>query len=216
MDPQRFLGEMRRRIKEQGGDVRHGVEVSGIEDGMAVLTDGERVEGGAFVVAGGAWSPGLARSVGVQLPMQAGKGYSLTMTSPPQTPRTCSILGEAKVAVTPMGKQLRFGGTMEIGGNSLEVSPRRVRGIVKSACRVLPQFSPEDFEGIEPWAGLRPCSPDGLPYLGRGPGEKNVVVATGHSMMGLSLGPVTGKIVAQLVCGEETSVDVGPLELDRF
>ena len=138
------------------------------------------------------------------------------MKAPAQLPRLCSILGEAKVTMTPMGSQVRFAGTMESGGNSLKVSPRRVLGIVKSACRVFPQFKQEDFVGVKPWAGLRPCSPDGLPYLGKVPGRENVIVATGHSMMGLSLGPVTGKLVAEMVVGDEASVDVGKLAVGRF
>jgi D-amino-acid dehydrogenase len=215
MDPVRFLAELRRRILAQGGELRYGCEVKGIEDGNAVLADGERVEGETVVLAGGAWSPEVARSLGVRLSMQSGKGYSLTLKEPVQFPRLCSILAEAKVAVTPMGRELRFGGTMEIGGNALTVAPRRVLGIVKSVCRAFPQFKLEDFEGVKPWAGLRPCSPDGLPYLGRVPGVENVIVATGHSMMGLSLGPVTGKLVAQLVEGEEAGIDVGQLAVGR-
>jgi D-amino-acid dehydrogenase len=215
MDPTRFLDELRRRIGEMGGEIRYAARVEGIEGDEAILESGERVTGSALVVAGGAWSPEVARCVGAKLSMQAGKGYSLTLKNPTRLPELCSILGEAKVAVTPMGGTLRFGGTMEIGGNSLKVSPRRVQGIIKSACRFLPQYTPEDFSGVEPWAGLRPCSPDGLPYLGKVPGAGNVFVATGHSMMGLSLGPVTGKIVAQLVGEEETSVEVGALRVDR-
>lgn len=215
LDPVRFLGELRRRIRAMGGEIRYDAKVDGIEDCAAVLEGGVRVSGAVFVVAGGAWSPEVARSVGVKLSMQAGKGYSLTLEKPALLPELCSILGEAKVAVTPMGERLRFGGTMEIGGNSLKVSPRRVQGIIKSVCRVLPQFSPEDFVDVSPWAGLRPCSPDGLPYLGKVPGGGEVVVATGHSMMGLSLGPVTGKIVAQMICGEETVVDVRALRVER-
>ena len=215
MDPVRFLEELRRRILAEGGEIRYGCEVKGIEDGAAMLANGERVEGESFILAGGAWSPEVAKSLGVRLPMQSGKGYSLTLKKPVQLPRLCSILAEAKVAVTPMGSELRFGGTMEIGGNALTIAPRRVLGIVKSACRFFPQFTQEDFVGVKPWAGLRPCSPDGLPYLGCVPGAENVIVATGHSMMGLSLGPVTGKLVAQLVAGEETVIDVGQLRVGR-
>lgn len=216
LDPQRFLGELRKRIVSGGGELRFGREVVGVEDGEVVLAGGGKVGGKEVVLAGGAWTPEVARSVGVRLPMQAGKGYSLTVDAPVQLPRLCSILGEAKVAVTPMGGRLRFGGTMEIGGNSLKVSPKRVLGIVKSACRVFPQFKQEDFVGVRPWAGLRPCSPDGLPYLGKVPGKEKVIVATGHSMMGLSMGPVTGKLVAEMVTGEESSVDVGKLGVGRF
>ncbi len=216
LDPRRFLAELRKRILGEGGELRFGCEVAGVEDGGVVLRSGEKVKGREIVLAGGAWTPEVARSVGLRLPMQAGKGYSLTMKAPAQLPRLCSILGEAKVTMTPMGSQVRFAGTMEIGGNSLKVSPRRVLGIVKSACRVFPQFKQEDFVGVKPWAGLRPCSPDGLPYLGKVPGRENVIVATGHSMMGLSLGPVTGKLVAEMVVGDEASVDVGKLAVGRF
>ena len=216
MDPDRFLRELRRRIEGRGGEIRHEARVGAVEDRAVVLEDGERLEARQVVVAGGAWSPELAKSMGLSLPMQAGKGYSLTVKNPAQLPRLCSILTEAKVAVTPMGDRMRFGGTMEIGGNSLKVSPRRVQGIIKSACRVFPRFEPEDFEEIKPWAGLRPCSPDGLPYLGWAPGRKDVLVATGHAMMGLSLGPVTGKLVAQMITGEEPLVDVSRLAAGRF
>jgi D-amino-acid dehydrogenase len=216
MDPSRFLDELRRRIVKRGGEIRYHARVRGIEDGRAVLEDGEVVRGGAVVVAGGAWSPELARSLGLRLPMQAGKGYSMTIGKPAQLPELCSILCEAKVAVTPMDGKLRFAGTMEVGANDLSVNPRRVAGIRKAACRVFPRFGMEDFEGVRTWAGLRPCSPDGLPYVGEMPGQKSVFVATGHAMMGLSLGPVTGEVVASLVEGEAPVVAVQKLAVARF
>jgi D-amino-acid dehydrogenase len=131
--------------------------------------------------------------------MQSGKGYSLTLTDPAQLPELCSIFSEAKVAVTPIGNSLRIAGTMEIGGNKLDINPRRVRGIIKSVKEYFPQFKDEDFADVKPWAGLRPCTPDGLPYIGRIPRHDNVIVATGHAMMGLSLGPVTGQLVAKML-----------------
>ena len=91
--------------------------------------------------------------------------------------------------MTPMGGALRFGGTMEIAGLNEDINPVRVRGIIKPFCRYYPDFTPEDFDGIQPWRGLRPCSPDGLPYVGRTARYANLSVATGHAMMGLSLGP---------------------------
>ena len=109
----------------------------------------------------------LAQELGLRLPMQAGKGYSLTLPQPRQLPQICSILTEARVAVTPMGAALRFGGTMEIAGLNEDINPRRVRGIIKAVPHYFPDVPPEDFDGIQPWRGLRPCSPDGLPYLGR-------------------------------------------------
>ena len=103
--------------------------------------------------------------------MAAGKGYSMTLDEPTQLPRICSILAEARVAVTPIGDALRFAGTMEIGGRNLLINERRIKGICKSVSRCFPGFKEEHFDGVERWAGLRPCAPDGLPYIGpAGPG----------------------------------------------
>jgi D-amino-acid dehydrogenase len=126
-----------------------------------------------------------------------------------------SILVEARVAVTPMGSALRFGGTLEIAGLDAPVDPARVRGIVRSVPRYYPEFRESDFDGIQPWSGLRPCTPDGLPYLGRPSRWSNVVIAAGHAMMGLSLAPATGELVAQLVGGERPSIDLALLDPER-
>jgi D-amino-acid dehydrogenase len=171
--------------------------------------------GETFVLAAGAWSPAAAAALGLRLPMQAGKGYSMRLEHPVQRPKYCSLLMEARVAVTPMGSALTVGGTMEITGNDLSVNPARVRGIRKAFVQYYPAFKEADFEALPVWSGLRPCPPDGMPYLGRTRAKRNLVVATGHSMMGLSLGPVTGEIVAQLVCGEPTSVALREVDPDR-
>jgi D-amino-acid dehydrogenase len=158
----------------------------------------------------------LLRTVGLRLPLQAGKGYSLTLPAPPELPELCSIFAEAKVAVTPMGGRLRFGGTMEVGGLDLSVNPARVRGIVKSVHAYFPKFSEDDFQNVPPWAGLRPVSPDGIPYLGEVPGLENLIVATGHAMMGLSLGPVTGRLVTDLLAGDAPFRSIEALAPGRF
>ena len=159
---------------------------------------------------------GLSRSLGTRVPLQGGKGYSMTLEDPGARPRLCSLLGEAKVAVTPMGDSLRVAGTMEICGNDLSINERRVQGIIKAACRVFPGLTPGEFEGIKRWSGLRPCSPDGLPYVGRVRGRERVLVAGGHAMLGLSLGPITGKLVAELVDGKSPTIPVEQLAVDRF
>ena len=148
--------------------------------------------------------------------MQAGKGYSLTLTKPRELPQLCSIFTEARVAVTPMGGTLRFGGTMEIAGLNEDINPVRVQGIIKAVSKYFPQFTSDDFAGIQPWRGLRPCSPDGLPYLGRTTKYSNLTLATGHAMMGLSLGPITGKLVSEIVAGERPSIDLSLLNPDRY
>jgi D-amino-acid dehydrogenase len=174
------------------------------------------VAGNDVVLAGGSWSSGLARRLALDVPMQPGKGYSLTLPRPRQMPRRGLICVEARLAVTPLGDAVRFGGTMELGGLDESVSAARVNGILRSIPKYFPEFHEDDFGAIKPWCGLRPCSPDGLPYLGRVPRWDNLVVATGHAMLGVSLGPITGEIVAELLAGEQPSVDLRLLRPERF
>jgi D-amino-acid dehydrogenase len=169
-----------------------------------------------YVLAGGVWSSELARELGLRLPMEAGKGYSLTLDAPPRLPRLCAILSEARVAMTPMGASLRFGGTMELAGVDTEVDLARVRGIAESVARYLPDFPAQTFRSVRAWCGLRPCSPDGLPYVGRWPEPANLIAATGHAMMGVSLGPITGKLVAAILSDEEPSIALDRVRPDRF
>jgi D-amino-acid dehydrogenase len=148
--------------------------------------------------------------------MLPGKGYSLTVPAPDRLPRLPSILTEARVAVTPLGTSLRVGGTLELGRGEGPPDPRRVAGIVRSFTTHYPDFAPADFAAVTPWSGLRPCSPDGLPYIGRFARYDNLVAATGHAMMGVSLGPITGRLVAEIVSGEPPSVEISALHPDRF
>ena len=220
LDPARFMASMQRKLLELGGVIECGVTLDTIETRngrvIALTGNGRRFEGDQFVIAGGAWSADLLASIGLRLPLQAGKGYSLTMPSPPEMPRLCSILTEAKVAVTPMGGRLRFGGTMEVGGLDLSIKPRRVHGIVKSVNAYFPEFSEGLFSNIKPWAGLRPLSPDGIPYLGKTAGLPNMIAACGHAMMGLSLGPVSGRLVADLLAGDAPFRPIDAMSPDRF
>ena len=158
----------------------------------------------------------MIRQLGLRLPMQAGKGYSVTLPNPVELPALCSILTEARVAVTPMGGSLRFGGTMEMSGTSESISPRRVEGILRAASSYFPNFKRSHFDGLTPWHGLRPCSPDGMPYLGRSAAASNLLVATGHAMMGLSLAPVTAAIAARLLDAEPPGFDLHLLSPNRF
>lgn len=216
LNPGEFLRCLRESLLAGGAEFRYGCEVRCIGDGTVELEGGEMLGGAEVVVAGGAWTGGLARSLGTRVPLQGGKGYSMTLENPGALPQLCSLLGEAKVAITPIGKALRVAGTMEICGEDLSVNERRVRGIIKAACRVFPGLRPGEFEGVRRWAGLRPCSPDGLPYLGRVEGTERVLVASGHAMLGLSLGPITGKLIAEIVSGRPATVPVEQLAVDRF
>jgi D-amino-acid dehydrogenase len=220
LDPARFMAAMRRRVLSLGGEIHSGVVIDTIESRNGKVTalsgGGQRFEGDQFVLACGSWSAELLRQTGLKLPLQAGKGYSLTLPNPPELPQLCSIFVEAKVAITPMESGLRFAGTMEVGGLNLDIDPARVRGIVKSVHGYFPKFSERDFEGVKPWAGLRPVSPDGLPYLGPVPRFPNLIAATGHAMMGLSLGPVTGRLVADMLTHEKPFRPVEQMAAGRF
>jgi D-amino-acid dehydrogenase len=220
LDPARLMAALQGKLKEDGVEFLWNTEIEGwrVESrriAAAVTSRGE-IEGGEFVLCGGSWSPRLAEGLRLGLPMQPGKGYSLTLRQPRQLPKICAIFCEARVAVTPMGSSLRFGGTMEIAGLDEKIHTRRVAGIVRAVPEYYPEFTEQDFADVEPWAGLRPCSPDGLPYLGRSSGYENLTIATGHAMMGLSLGPVTGHIVAELLSGEPPSHDLTLLSPDRY
>ncbi|MEY4388193.1 MAG: hypothetical protein RLY20_3476 [Verrucomicrobiota bacterium] len=218
--PDRFLAAMEAECKKLGVEFVFNATISGFKRAgqriAAVETCKGDFGGDEIVLCGGVWTDSFARDLGLRLPMQAGKGYSLTLAKPRQLPQLCSILSEARCAVTPMGGALRVGGTMELAGINEDINPVRVRGIVDSFCRYFPDFTPADFAGIQPWPGLRPCSPDGMPYVGRAKSFANLSVATGHAMMGLSLGPITGKLIAEILSGEKPAWDINLLAPDRY
>jgi D-amino-acid dehydrogenase len=174
------------------------------------------MESQEVVLCSGVWSAEMAKALGLKLPMQAGKGYSLTLTNPQQLPELCSICTEARLAVTPMDGALRVGGTMEMAGIDELITQRRVRGITRAFPQYFPAFEEKDFAEVKPWSGLRPVSPDGMPYIGRTQRWKNLTLATGHAMMGLSLAPATGRIVSELLAGEKTSMKLDLMSPDRF
>ncbi|MCX7865695.1 MAG: FAD-dependent oxidoreductase [Limisphaera sp.] len=221
LKPERFMSTLQRMSGEAGArflwqaEVQDWVVQANRIQGVR-LRDGSTVEGDAFVLSAGVWSAELAAKLGLRLPLQGGKGYSLTLPAPRQRPQTGCLCTEARVAVTPMNGALRVGGTMELVGTDPSINPVRIRGLVNSFCRYFPDFRPEDFNRIPPWAGLRPCSPDGLPYLGRPSGWENLWIATGHAMLGLSLGPATGQWLAEAIAGRRSESAPPLLAPDRY
>lgn len=220
LSPNRFMAGLKQQCEKLGVKLVWSAEVQRFTQHGArlseVTAEGKQYTGDEVVLCGGSWSPVIGRDLGLKLPMQAGKGYSLTLTKPRELPQLCSIFTEARVAITPMGSTLRFGGTMEIAGLNEDINPVRVRGIIKAVPKYFPKFTPDDFAGVQPWRGLRPCSPDGMPYLGRTAKFSNLTIATGHAMMGLSLGPITGSLVSEIVSGEKPSFDLTLLNPDRY
>ena len=220
LSPGRLMATLQRETARLGVELRHRTEIRGwrtqADRVVGVETSDGVTNADEFVLCAGIWSSALGRRLGLALPMQAGKGYSLTVAQPPALPRICAIMSEARVAVTPMGTSLRFGGTMEITGIDDSVHPARIRGIVKSVAACFPDVTRAHLDAATVRTGLRPCSPDGLPYVGRAGRFANLSVATGHAMMGVSLAPITGKLIAELLAGEAPSLAIGALAPDRF
>jgi D-amino-acid dehydrogenase len=181
-----------------------------------VITDKGTFEFDEVVMALGSWSGLVAKKLHLVLPMQAGKGYSFLLDDVTKNVSIPSILLEARVAVTPMGSSLRFGGTMEINGVDHSINMNRVRSIVNSIPKYYPEMNVDLPKPEKIWHGLRPCSPDGLPYVGRSKTIKNLTIATGHSMMGLSLGPGTGLLVSEIIGNKKSSMDIELFEPLRF
>lgn len=171
-----------------------------------------------LIIATGSWSPILTKLLDLNLPMQAGKGYSVTNEQKIDKKLNIpSILMEARVAITPMSDNLiRFGGTMEIGGLNDEINMNRVRGIIKAVPNYFPDYRIDMPQKEQIWYGLRPCSPDGLPYIGRTNKYKNLVIASGHAMMGVSLAPATGKLVQQIIDNQQTTLDIELYKPERY
>jgi D-amino-acid dehydrogenase len=171
-----------------------------------------------IVIATGSWSPLLADMLNIGLPMQAGKGYSVTYEqNEGKKLNIPSILLEARVAITPMSNNLiRFGGTMEIGGLNDQINMNRVRGIIKAVPNYFPDYQINIPQKEQIWHGLRPCSPDGLPYIGRTNKYKNLIIASGHAMMGLSLAPATGKLVQEIIDNQKNSIEIDLYKPERY
>ena len=211
LSPNRLMAALQRQLEAGGCQFVWQTETSGFQrtgaNIYAAVTDRGEIAADEFVICGGVWSMDLARNLGLSLPMQAGKGYSVTLQRPPELPSICSLLSEARVAVTPVGSSLRVGGTMEMSGVDESITVSRVAGITEAFSQYFPAFKSSDFEGRGVWCGLRPCSPDGLPYLGRSRKVGNLIISTGHAMMGISLALISGQLVSEMIAGEPPSVE---------
>ena len=180
-----------------------------------VLTDKGDFTGDEIVLATGSWLPATSRDLGIDLLLQAGKGYSMTFDAVEKNLHYPAILVDDRVAMTPMGGDLRMGGTMEISGIGSPMLMKRVQAIFKAAKNYYPDL-PVTFPAQDKiWYGLRPLSPDGLPYIGRHSTYDNIVMAGGHAMLGLSLAAATGKLVEEIVGGRETSIDISAFNVER-
>jgi len=218
VNPALFLKLLGERVCEMGAEIYENRSVTGFDvaDGKirAVKTDAGDFEADQVIIAAGASTPVVARDLRMHLPVQSARGYSLTMSAIQNMPRRALLLGERRVAVTPMGNLLRFTGRLELSAIDTTVNPKHIAGIERAVREYI--HLDEKLDVKETWAGLRPTTPDGMPIIGRSPRYKNLIIATGHAMLGLALGPGTGQVVAELVNGKETAFDLSPLRVERF
>ena len=218
LDPLLFTGAVAQLAADAGAEICTGVEALAIEasstSAVRVLTTRGAMDVGQVVLAAGVWTPALARSLGLRLPVEPAKGYSIDVTRPDDFREVPILLGEASTVLTPLGDKLRIGSTLELSGWDMSVRPQRVAQLQRVAARAAGPRAAGPVRRV--WRGPRPLSPDGLPFVGRCPGHENVIVATGHCMLGLSLGPITGELVAGLADGARPSLDLEPLSPVRF
>lgn len=219
--PNKLMQQLIADLKQKGVRIQTNEEVIRFENANGNITQLITTNGAyhadTVVIAGGSWSRELAAKMNVSIPLVPGRGYSVTLEDSPYRLNYPAILVEGRVAMTPMdGNKLRMGGTMEITSTQTPPRLKRVQGILDAVKNFYPEFNVPMPAADKIWYGYRPCSADGLPYLGRTRQWKNVVLATGHAMLGLSLGAGTGKLVSEVVDERETSMDIRPFNPDRF
>jgi len=220
LHPGDLMRTLKAHLQQAGVQLQLNTTVTGFEKKgntvTAVLTNNGKFECSQLVLANGSWLPVVSEKLGVSLLLQAGKGYSMTYENVPRNLRYPAILVDKRVAMTPMGADLRMGGTMEISGLHSPVLQKRAQAIYNGAKAYYPDLALDMMPKEKIWSGLRPLTPDGLPYIGRHSKYANLVIAGGHAMLGVSLAAATGKLVEQLVGNKKTSVDVGAFKPERF
>lgn len=220
LEPHVLMPQLRQWLKTSGVAFVEGREVIGFDLRRARIHAVRTLQGDysidEIVLAAGVWSASLAAMLGITLPLQAGKGYTFMEQSGKLPIQIPSILLEARVAVTPMNESVRLGGTMELSGINDRVSLRRVQRIVNAIPRYYASAKIDMPDVANIWQGLRPCSPDGLPYIGRSSRVNNLIIAAGHAMMGLSLGPGTGLLVSEIVGGKKPSMRLDLFDPERY
>ncbi len=215
-----YVSAMAAAMAARGARIVTGRRVSRlcVRNGRAAVVtaepSSEEIPGDLVVLAAGSWTPSLAATVGIRIPLEPAKGYSCTIDGYPGAPTVPVLLPEKRVIITPLGGRLRFAGTLELAGQNLTLDRTRYQAVVNGARQALRISPPLEHE--EPWCGLRPVTPDGLPIIDRAPGVGNLIIATGHAMLGYTQSPITGKLVAELANGLAPSVPLEAFRLSRF
>lgn len=205
LHPGKLMNGLKKLLKASGVHFKVNTKVIDLcqksPDHVEIKTSHHKiVKGTDVVLCSGTWTPNLLKKLHINLPVQAGKGYSITLKNPATLPTANFLIADKKVAVTPMGNSIRFAGTMEIvDEKDKSITKSKVRALKKAIIQFYPQYTMNNLDGKEVWAGLRPCSPDGLPYVGKLDSFDNIFVSTGYSMVGMSLSLAGAEMITQLI-----------------
>lgn len=220
LSPPEFMRQMINRVTALGVDIHHHCEIDRVEIRQNRI---DRIFAGEkeflmdkYVFCTGADLGKTAQSAQIKIPMMPGKGYSFMTGKFENKLRCAALLIDDKVSITPMGNEVRIGGTMELGNKNHHIKWNKIKGITEAVSKYYPGIDIKLPEEKEIWHGFRPCSPDGLPYLGESKKINNLIIAGGAGMMGMSCGPGIGKLVSELAAGEKTSVSIEKFNPERF
>ncbi|MBL7978885.1 MAG: FAD-dependent oxidoreductase [Bacteroidetes Order II. Incertae sedis bacterium] len=220
LNPAKLMVHLAEYVRANGGRIIEKATVNGFELGKKeikkVQTTHQQFEADYVVLAMGAWSQEVNQALKIKLPIQPGKGYSITLPQTGTLTRMPILLSERSVAITPFGNEIRYAGTMELTGMDLSVNHRRVQAIKNAAQEYLTNYDAMAVQQATSWMGLRPCSPDGMPLVGPLKAFPNVLVATGHAMIGVTTATGTGKIISDLISGKTPFMDPLPFAPERF
>jgi D-amino-acid dehydrogenase len=219
-NPGKMMIALKNYLVKKGVQFQLNTTVTGFEKAgnkiTAVITDKGKFDADEIVLATGSWLPAVAKLMGIKLLLQPGKGYSHTYQHVEKNIKYPAILVDGRCAITPWGQQLRIGGTMELSGINDKVILSRMQGIYNSAKDFYPGLKIDFPPADKIWSGLRPVTPDGLPYIGKALNFTNVVIAGGHAMLGISEGTGTGKMVTEIIQHKKNSIDISAFKINRF
>ncbi len=216
--PDKYCAELGRVVKTLGGEIAEETTITGFrvagERVETIVTDRGDFSARDIVFALGAWSPLLAKQLDLRIPIQPGKGYSITFTKPALAPKIPMTLKERAVCVTAWSSGYRLGSTMEFAGYDVTLNRTRLDALRCGAAEYLRE--PEGPNVVEEWYGWRPMTYDDLPLIGRPDRLRNVVMATGHGMLGITMSAATGLSVSETICGTAPSLDTHAFDPNRF
>ena len=216
--PERYVNGMARMAENKGARLKTETEVIGFETAgkriASVVTTRGNFSPDQIVLAAGSWSPVVARDLGLRIPIQPAKGYSITVKRSPGCSEIPLSLADHKIAVTPMGEQLRFSSNLELVGYDSSINRRRIAATRRAVKLYL--SGTDDLELIQIWSGFRPNTPDTMPIIERNQVYDNLILATGHDILGMTHSLITGKLVCEIIDGKKPSVDLEPFRLGRF